>query len=400
MQPFNIPLALPAIHVSPIDAAWSFYHDNVGREIPFVTGDPEVEIEDGELLIDYRSPDRSEDDYTAYHKLTLEKQQSSQLGIPHPLAVSWTRLMSKEIPPKPVFVELDGQPMITGSSLTEVFAGRGIGKSAFIASLIGLMVDGGRLGLTKITSPGDLKVLLVDGELPESDIKDRLIEFAQIEKNTHLLNVRHNGMYNDATFAPKLNTPGKREAFIDTILAQLKPDVVVFDTRTALFAYDTNDTKETQAINDFLVTLRALGYAVIVVHHAGKNGTQRGRSDNDDQLDLVIKLSARDGWQPGEGLQFALSFEKVRHKSRLQGFEAVYVDSQYRDGVLTQNGMWQTVANELYAEIVSLSQQGLSSKEIATKLGISASKVQRHQRLARKNGVALPEVKAGKKSKK
>jgi hypothetical protein len=49
---------------------------------------------------------------------------------------------------------------------------------------------------------------------------------------------------------------------------------------------------------------------------------QRGTTDGDDPLDLIIKLSARDGWKAGDGLQFKLDYEKVRRGDKLEPLKA------------------------------------------------------------------------------
>ena len=60
----------------------------------------------------------------------------------------------------------------------------------------------------------------------------------------------------------------------------------------------------------WLNKLRHQGYAVLDVHHAGKNGSQRGASRKEDIMDYIIQLTEpQKGPTQGE---FSLSFTKVR----------------------------------------------------------------------------------------
>ena len=46
------------------------------------------------------------------------------------------------------------------------------------------------------------------------------------------------------------------------------------------------------------MVLRKAGRAVLMVHHANKQGLQRGSSRREDMLDLVMALHRPRGWKP------------------------------------------------------------------------------------------------------
>ncbi len=52
---------------------------------------------------------------------------------------------------------------------------------------------------------------------------------------------------------------------------------------------------------------------IIFIHHAGKNGNQRGTSKREDILDNVVVLKRPSDYEPGEGARFEVHFEKARH---------------------------------------------------------------------------------------
>ena len=103
-------------------------------------------------------------------------------------------------------------------------------------------------------------------------------------------------------------------------------------------------------MNDFLTDLRAQGYCVLLVHHEGKNGTQRGRTDGDDNLDVSIQLEKPYGWQPGDGLAFKWKYSKVRHGGHLPDFEASY----------EAEGGWRLVEDGRLPEVMKLHAAGKS----------------------------------------
>jgi putative DNA primase/helicase len=298
-------------------------------------------------------------------------------------AVSWQSLNRKEIPEPPVFIKSGDTTLIRGGSLNEIFAYRGIGKSALVASFIGLLLNGGEfLGFS---SDGGYRVLLVDGELPEIDIQNRIREFAKPGDRGEL-HLRYDGM-GDGIRVPKLNTPEAAADFLE-FAEELRPDVIIFDTRTAVFGYDTNDTTQSQGVNEFLTSLRRAGFAVLTTHHAGKNGTQRGRTDGDDPLDLIIKLSPREGWKPGDGLQFKLDYEKVRRGDKLQPLEAKY-----------DFGKWSVAKNDFVEKVMLHLMNGDGVATTAAALKTSEYKVKQAKRLLEERNVALPGSKPGRKSK-
>ena len=83
---------------------------------------------------------------------------------------------------------------------------------------------------------------------------------------------------------PALDSPeGKR--LLDAILGDAK--LVVFDNISTLFgAGPENEAEAWGPAQDLLLGLRRRGVAVLLVHHAGKSGAQRGTSRREDVLDV------------------------------------------------------------------------------------------------------------------
>ena len=58
--------------------------------------------------------------------------------------------------------------------------------------------------------------------------------------------------------------------------------------------------------------VRTSGRSILLIHHSGKEGKQRGISDIEDPLDVVIQLKRPETWKPEDGTQFDVIFEKGR----------------------------------------------------------------------------------------
>lgn len=94
-----------------------------------------------------------------------------------------------------------------------------------------------------------------------------------------------------------------------------RPDirVVIFDNISCLFSGINEDSKQDwEPINAWLIRLRHRGLSIVLVHHAGKGGQQRGTSGREDSLDTVIQLARPTGGDAREGCHFELSFTKCR----------------------------------------------------------------------------------------
>jgi len=298
-------------------------------------------------------------------------------------SVDWSMFRGEPVPEQEVVMTLNDQPMIRRETITEVVAFRGIGKSMLSAGFIRVLVNGGEfLGFR---SRGGYRVLLVDGEMPKKLLQSRLDNLVG-PVPTGFLRVRGLAQTKNSYMHP-LSDKNEQEKFLQR-LRSWRPDVIVFDTKTAVFKHDTNDQAQLLGVNEFMIRLRNEGFAVLITHHAGKNGTQRGRTDNDDITDLIIELKARDGWTPGDGCQFSLEFGKNRYGDRLEGFDAQW----------SKAAGWERLTDQ-DSKIVGLLLQGLSVNKVARELACGDKKVLRVKRTAEKQGTVFPVLAAGRKKK-
>lgn len=289
-----------------------------------------------------------------------------ELPNPNNWLADGDEFIGKELPARtPLLVDTrTGGAVLLSGSLNQIFAFRGIGKSVVVNALLRPLLTGH--DWLHFRSPGNLNVLLVDGELPQSQLQERLREFSGSEYGGRLKIISPELM-KDYKLFPVLSKPDQQAKFLQQVEA-FGPQVIVFDTLSSIFRFDTNDTDDWANVNDFLRRLRFAGYCVLLVHHAGKNNTQRGRTDGDDHLDVAVQLEKRDKWSPGDGLQFEWKYEKVRHGAHLPGFEAGY-DSRSKS--------WAVLEDDRAAKIAEMLAEGKTERQIAAALNCNQSTVNR-----------------------
>jgi len=221
-------------------------------------------------------------------------------------------ILDLDIPPR--------RPML-GSWLTDrhlsmVFAEAGVGKSMFTLVCALAIAGGGRVfGRWQANAPR--RVMIVDGEMDNVELKERLgalltagdgVSLEQVRKNLHVVSRLDQG----------------RGAFVDltdvdwrhTIMEEAKEhhaDLVIFDNFSTLATVeDENAATSFDPVMNLMLDLKAEGRSCILVHHANKSGGYRGTSKMVVPLDSVIRLKHPGGIESKKGAHFDVSFVKVR----------------------------------------------------------------------------------------
>ncbi len=161
------------------------------------------------------------------------------------------------------------------------------------------------------------------------------------------------------------------------IIKNTRPKVVILDNKSTLIG----STKENEAdswrdIQSWFITLRKMGLAVVLVHHSGKNGLQRGTSLTEVVLDTIIKLSnPRDRESHENGARFILSYEKNRHFFGPEAAPQLVSLTTTSQGPIWEAQPWQGPSMADVEEAHRLKAEGLSQREIAQRMGIALGKV-------------------------
>ena len=257
-------------------------------------------------------------------------------------------------------------PWLPAAGLAMVYASKGVGKTHFALGVAHAVASGGHF--LRWQAPAPNEVLYVDGEMSLHDLQDRvspLVPTLPIKKNLKILagDQLPNGV-------PDISTDDGQAWLLDRVGGA---ELIILDNLSALSSTgDENAAESWTPLKKLLLNLRRHGRAVLLVHHAGKMGDQRGTSHRADQMNTVIKLEHPKGYDSSEGARFNVIFEKNRgfFGSSAQKFEAK---------LNSDTGIWEvsTGTNPKMDKILELQGQGMNQSEIARALGIHKSTVSR-----------------------
>jgi putative DNA primase/helicase len=164
-------------------------------------------------------------------------------------------------------------------------------------------------------------------------------------------------------------------------------DLLILDNLSTLMANGSEGASD--AWQNWLLRLRRKGVAVLLVHHAGVNGRQRGTSRREDALDLVVGLRRPADYSPQQGARFEVHVEKAR---TLAGEGALPFEAMV-EAFVTKSGRpgirW--VARDLKPPVLrraaELFRDGHTVRQVADLLGVSRSEAGRLRLKAAADGI-------------
>ena len=275
-------------------------------------------------------------------------------------------------------------PWLNSQDLCMLFAARGIGKTHFALAASFAVATGGRFLSWEADKPR--KVLYLDGELPGTVMQQRLLtHLPQKEPQPGYFRVFTPDLMSMDDQMPDLATTEGQQV----INAMIEPDtaLIVLDNLSAWArgSRSENDAESWLPLASWILSLRRQGIAVLIIHHAGKGGQQRGTSKKEDLLDCVIKLSRPIDYDSKQGARFELEFTKARnlHGEAAEGLEVILTEDS--DGCASWG--WSTLEGSTYQRVIDLANEGLSQSEIARELDVNRSTVNRHYRRAQEAGM-------------
>src|SRR5205823_6107860 len=111
-------------------------------------------------------------------------------------------------------------------------------------------------------------------------------------------------------FVPRLDTEEGQQAIEPFVEAA---DLVIIDNRSCSFDPESEkDPSAWQPAQDWLLSLRRRGKAVLLDHHANRLGGARGHSKPEDPMDLLLSLARPDDYRQDQGARFVVTFDKAR----------------------------------------------------------------------------------------
>jgi putative DNA primase/helicase len=278
-------------------------------------------------------------------------------------------------------------PVLPERSLAMLYAPRGVGKS-WLGLSIGLAVAAGE-SLLRWSAPRQRKVLYIDGEMPLVSLQERLREIS-------------------AGFGRDIPNDGFRILAADTVEGginlstdegqqSIKPmladiDLLILDNLSTLLTSRSETASDAWVpMQNWLLALRRRGISVLLIHHAGTNGRQRGTSRREDALDTVIALRRPEDYSPEQGARFQIHFEKLRN--RVDDSDAVPFEARIETLAVGDHDQirWSCcdLKPPMLMQAAELFGQGMSVREVATALRISKSEAGRLRLRALMEGLLL-----------
>lgn len=152
-------------------------------------------------------------------------------------------------------------------------------------------------------------------------------------------------------------------------------DMVVLDNIATLCRTGKeNESQSWQTMQAWLLELRRRGMTVLLIHHAGKSGDQRGTSAREDIMDTVISLRRPREYSMAEGARFEVHLTKARG---ILGDDA----KPFEANLLTEGNALHWQVRELedveLDELKRLLQEGYSIRDCAEEMGKSKGAIQR-----------------------
>jgi putative DNA primase/helicase len=290
-----------------------------------------------------------------------------QLNAGRLRAVNAKELLSMQIPPREYVLE----PIIHTQSTNMLFSKRGVGKT-YTSLGIAYAVAAGATFL-RWRAPKPRKVLYVDGEMPAVTMQQR---FAAIVA----------GMDSecDPSFfrliTPDLQTdpmPSVSSTNGQTLVEDQLGDselIILDNISTLTTGGRENEAESWLPVQQWVLSLRRRGVSVLLIHHAGRNGEQRGTSRREDILDTMITLRHPEDYNPADGARFQVHFTKARniHGADAEPFE-VRMHEENGAAIWTMS----SIADVTEARVHELLNEGRSFREIAKELNIGKSTVER-----------------------
>jgi putative DNA primase/helicase len=303
------------------------------------------------------------------------------------VCVTIADLLSRELPAIDPLLS----PWLGKQSLNIVYAWRGVGKTHFALNLAYAVASGGEFLGWQAPEPNG--VLYLDGEMPGGAMQSRLASII----------ASHPAECDPAKF--RIVTPDLQSSFMpdlatqegqDAIEEQINPDtsLIIVDNLSSLVRRGgrENDAESWLNVGEWAMFQRSRGRSVLFIHHSGKDGRQRGTSKREDILDTVVRLSRPSDYESTQGARFVVEFEKDRHNTAGQPFEAQLQGDEHGQQIWTT----KLLETSRMDQIIDLAELGMSVTDISIEIGCNKSTVSRTLQKAEEKDLYTPKKKGGK----
>jgi hypothetical protein len=289
-----------------------------------------------------------------------------------PEAIAAEDFLRLELPPRRTLLS----PWLPEKGLAMIAAPRGLGKTHLALGVAFAVASGG--SFLRWQSPEPRRVIYIDGEMPAIAMQERLARVAATTggKSPPAGFLRFMMSDLSETGIPDLSS---REGFAAMRPHLADADLIVLDNLSTLCRSGReNESESWVSMQEFLLDLRRAGQSVLLIHHTGKGGQQRGTSKREDILDSILLLKRPDDYDAKQGARFVVTFDKAR------GFHGADAEA-FTASLDPHTGLWtcETLVDVRDAEIRELAAAGMSQRDIANAVGVGLATVNRKLRASK-----------------
>jgi len=215
-------------------------------------------------------------------------------------------VLGLSVPPKQFLL----RGLLEEGTINIVNGARGIGKSWFVEAIANSVAAGLNFGPWVIQHT--VNVMLIDGEMSLPLLKERLGLFGTEAKRLSKLYMYSEAYaYRIGLNRANLLDPEWRSSISANVHA-LDVKLLIIDNLSSLApGIDENAKMDFDPINRWLLELRFSGVTIVMTHHTGKSGEQRGTSAHEDHTDTALLLSKLKAHNK-QGCHFELRVTKDR----------------------------------------------------------------------------------------
>jgi hypothetical protein len=275
--------------------------------------------------------------------------------------------------------ELILAPWLPTQGLGMIHARPGVGKTFLAIGIAFAVAAGGKF--LKWEAPQARSVLYIDGEMAGDDIKKRY-EKIVVEHGfalpSKLLEIITPDINED--ILPDIGTVAGQK-LIESQLTD-ETELLILDNISCLQRTGEENPAEGWAVmQEWLLRLKSMGRAVLLIHHSGKGGSQRGTSKREDFLNTILVLKRNPTYEFEEGARFEVHYEKARsvYGVAARPFEAKL---DIVEGVWTIKDLKMVT----YEHVVRMRKDGISAPEIARTLEKDKSVIYKYIKKAKEKG--------------
>lgn len=276
-------------------------------------------------------------------------------------------IIATAIPDKTFYLK----PLIFPKSITMLYAPPGIGKTFLSLWLAAACAGKGKY--LKWESERAGRVLYVDGEMGFDEIHLRMNQLTvgvDCEFPGDNFRIIMPDDFNQGE-VPLISDPRFHNFYLD---AMKDREIIIFDNYGCLTSQSNRESDEQVWFRTWqlIKKLRAQNKAIVIVHHAGKNGQQLGTSRKEQPLNWLIELRPPIVKPEGVGAHFDLKFRKLR------GIKGPDLEDMSVSLIETTNGVkweWQNLASSQEDLVLKMVSIGMKPHQIATELGLGIFQV-------------------------